>query len=91
VRELWRLHGHKDSWELGAELLALRPGYAPCRLGASEALEGLTPEDVCEAVEGVRIGLTRDERAKAVARIVRRRQHASVRVREEEAVYSARA
>ena len=89
VRELWRLHGHKDSWELRAELLALRPGGAPRRLDASEALEGLTPDDVCEAVEGVRVGLTRDERAKAVARIVRRRQQASVRVREEETTYSA--
>ena len=51
-------------------------------------LEGLTPDDVCEAVEGVRVGLTRDERAEAVARTVRRRQQASVRVREE-AAYTA--
>ena len=89
VRELWRLHGHKDSWELRAEFLALRPGGAPCGLDVSEVLEGLTPDDVCEAVEGVRISLTRNERADAVARVVRRRQRASVRVREEEAAYSA--
>ena len=47
----------------------------------------LTPDDVCEAVEGVRLSGTRDERTEAVARIVRRRQRASVRVREEEAPY----
>ena len=89
VRELWRLHGRKDSWELRAEFLALRPVEAPREIDASEVLEGLTPDDVCEAVEGVRVSLTRDERAKAVARIVRRRQQASVRVREERAIYAA--
>ncbi len=89
VRELWRLYGRKGTRELRAEFLALGPaGSAPRKLDASEVLEGLTPDDVCEAVEGVRFGLTRDERAEAVARIVRRRQQASVRVREEEATYS---
>ena len=87
VRELWRMHGRKGSAELRAEFLALRPGSAPRRLGASEVLAGLTPDDVCEAVEGVRTSRTRDERTEAVTRIVRRRQHASVRVREEEATY----
>ena len=88
VRELWRLHGRKGTRELRAEFLALGPaGSAPRKLSASEVLEGLTPDDVCEAVEGVRFGLTHDERAEAVARIVRRRQQASVRVREEEAAY----
>ena len=88
VRELWRLYGNRESWELRAELLALRPGSAPRRLDASEVLEGLTPDDVCEAVEGVEVGQTCDERTEAVARIVRRRQQGSVRVREEEAAYS---
>ncbi len=89
VRELWRLHGSRDSRELRADFLALRPGSAPRRLDASEVLAGLTPGDVCEAVEGVRAGRTRDERTEAVTRIVRRRQCASVRVREEEESYSA--
>ena len=89
VRELWWLHGRKDSWELRAEFLALDPGGAPRKLDASMLLEGLTPEDVCKAVEGVRVSLTHDERAEAVARVVQRRQRVSVRVREEEASYSA--
>ena len=89
VREFWRLHGSKESWELRAEFLALRPGEVPRRLDVSEVLEGLTPDDVCEAVEGVRVSLTLRERADAVARVVRRRQQASVRVREEEAEYAA--
>ena len=88
VRELWRLHGHKESWELRAEFLALGPGTAPRRLDASEVLEGLTPDDVCEAVEEVGASRTRDEQTEAVARIVRRRRQASVRVREEAAAYS---
>ena len=89
VRELWRLHGRKGTWELRAEFLALGPaGSAPRKLDASEVLEGLTPGDVCEAVDGVRFGLTLAERMEAVARIVRRRRQASVRVREEEAAYS---
>ena len=91
VRELWRLHGRKGTRELRAELLALRAGNAPRRLDASEVLTGLTPEDVCEAAEKVGASPTRDEQTEAVARIVRRRrQQASVRVREEAETYSAR-
>ena len=85
VRELWRLHGRRGTRELRADFLALRPGAPPRRLAASEVLGGLTPGDVCEAVEGVRLSVTRDERTEAVARIVRRRRRASVRVREDEA------
>ena len=87
VRELWRLHGRKGTRELRAELLALRAGSVPRLLDASEVLEGLTPDDVCEAVEEVGASRTRDEQTEAVARIVRRRQ-GSVRVREEAAAYS---
>ena len=85
VRELWRLHGRQGSRELKAEFLALHPGKAPRALDASEVLDGLTPADVCEAVDGVRFSLTPSERMEAVARIVRRRQRASVRVSEDEA------
>ena len=88
VRELWRLHGRKGTRELRAEFLALHAGNAPRRLDASEVLEGLTPDDVCEAVEEVGASQARDERAEAVARIVRRRRQACVRVREEAAAYS---
>ena len=88
VREVWRLYGRKGTRELRAEFLALRPGSAPRKLDASVVLEELTPDDVCEAVDGVRFSQTHDERAKAVTRIVRRRR-ASVRVREEEAAYHA--
>ena len=84
VRELWRLHGRKGSGALRADFLALAPGSEPRTLEASELLAGLTPADVCEAVDGVRIGLTLAERMEAVTRIVRRRQRASVRVREED-------
>ena len=90
VRELWRLHGRQGSRELRVEFLALRPGAGPRRLPASGVLGGLTPSDVREAVDGVRLGLTLDERKEAVARIVRRRPRASVRVREREAPYAAR-
>ena len=86
VRELWRLHGRKGSREITAGFLALQSKGAPRLLGASRVLEGITPADVCEAVEGVRFGRTRAERTEAVARIVRRR--GAVRVREEEGQYS---
>ena len=89
VRELWRLHGRKGTRELRVEFLALQPGMEPRMLDASQVLEGLTPDDVCEAVEGVRFGQTHDDRREAVARVVRRRQRASVRVREEETAYAA--
>ena len=89
VRELWRLRSPKKSWEFRAEFLALRPDSAPRRLDASEVLAGLTPDDVRDAVDGVRDGETRDDRTKAVERVVRRRQDDMVRVREEAAAYSA--
>ena len=89
VRELWLLHGRKGTKELGAEFLALRPNRPPRVLAASKVLGGLTPADVCEAVEPVRLSLSRAEQTEAVARIVRRRQRSSLRVREEPASYSA--
>ena len=88
VRELWRLHGRKGTKELRAEFLALRPDGPPRVLAASEVLGGLTPADVCEAVEPVRLGRTRTEQTEAVARIVRRRRRSSLRVREEAPPYS---
>ena len=88
VRELWRLHGRKGTRELRVEFFALGSGNAPRALDASEVLEGLTPDDMCEAVEGVRFSLTDQESREAVARVVRRRQRTSVRVREDEGVYS---
>ena len=90
VRELWLLRDPEGSGTPRAEFLALRPRTAPRRLASSNVLGGLTPDDVCEAVAGVRLSVTRDERTEAVARIVRRRQRASVRVREAETPYAAR-
>ena len=81
VRELWRLHGNGEAWEVRAEFLVLRVGSAPRLLNASEVLEGLTPADVCEAVERVGASPTLRERTEAVVQIVRPRQ-ASMRVQE---------
>jgi len=89
VRELWRLRGRKGTYDLEVDLLALRVGRPPRRLAASRVLEGLTPDDVCEAVDKVRFGATLTERMDAVSVIVRRRQRLSARVREEPATYSA--
>ena len=83
VRELWRLHGRKGTYELKVDLLALRTGRPPRQLAASRVLEGLTPADVCEAVEKVRFGETAQARMDAVSAIVARRQRLSARVREE--------
>ena len=89
VRELWRLRGRKDTYELEVDFLALRAGRPARRLAASVVLEALTPDDVCEAVAKVRFGETAQERMDAVSAIVRRRQRLSARVREEPAPYSA--
>ena len=89
VRELWRLHGRQGSRDLQVEFLALRPGTAPRSLAASAVLGALTPGDVRDAVDAMRLTLTRGERTAAVTRIVRRRQRSSVRVREEHAPYPA--
>ena len=84
MRELWRLRARTGSDELRVDFLALRAGTAPRKLDASVVLEGLTPDDVCEAVEKVRFSRTLAERTDAVSRIVLRRRRAIVRVREEE-------
>ena len=91
VRELWRVHGRKGTRELRVEFLALRPGTPPRELAASHLLGGLTAGDVRDAVDGVRSSLTPDERREAVARIVRRRRRASIRVREQGAAETATA
>ena len=90
VRELWRLRGRKGTRDLHVDFLALRPGMPPRPMPASVLLGGLVENDVREAVEDVRFGVTLQERIDAVARIVRRRQRASVRVRESDAPYAAR-
>ena len=88
VRELWRLHGRKGTRDLRVDFLALGAGTDPRPIPASDLLGGLTSDDVCEAVEGVRFSMTAQQRLDAVARVVRRRQRASVRVREAESPYS---
>ena len=89
VREFWRLRGQRGGETLSADFLALGRGAAPRPLEASAVLPGLTPSDVCEAVEGVQLSLDPREGIEAVARIVRRRRRESFRVREERAPYGA--
>ena len=87
VREMWRLHGYRGSRQFQVEFLALGTVAEPRRIDASVVLEGLTPGDVCEAADAVRLSLTPEEATEAVTQVVRRRQRASVRVRDEEAAY----
>ena len=84
VREFWRIRGRRDEREVAVDFLALPPDGPPRPLAASVVLDGLTPGDVGEAVEPVRLGRNVTERMKAVARIVRRRREAGMRVREED-------
>ena len=90
VRELWLLQDPAGAGVPSAEFLALRPRTAPRRLSSSNVLLGLTPDDICKAIVGVRLSVTRDERTEAVAGIVRRRQRTSVRARETDTPYAAR-
>ena len=74
---------------LGSVIHVQRAGSAPRKLDASVVLAGLTPDDVCEAVEKVRFSRTLAERTEAVSCIVLRRQREIVRVRAEGERYSA--
>ena len=87
VREFWRLRGKRGEKTLRADFLALRAGAQTQPLEASNVLPGLTPSDVCQAVEGVRRSGDIRKRIETVARIVRRRQQRSIRLREERAPY----
>ena len=84
VREFWQVRGWRDDREVEVAFLALRPDRPPRSLAASVVLAGLTPDDVREAVEPVRLGRNVTERMKAVARIVRRHREANIQVREED-------
>ena len=87
AREFWQLRGKGGEKTLRADFLTLRRGAAPRPLEASEVLPELTPSDVCQAVEGVRRSPSLRKRMEAVARIVRRRQQKSIRLREERTPY----
>ena len=82
AREFWQIRGRRSDPEVAVDFFALEPDAPPRPLAASVVLEGLTPGDVCEAIEPFRFSRTITERMRAVARIVRRRREASVRVRE---------
>ena len=84
AREFWQIRGRRNDREVAVDFFALQPDGPPRPLAASVVLQGLTPGDVCEAIEPVRFSRTVTERLQAVARIVRRRREASVRVREED-------
>ncbi len=88
VRELWLLRHRDGGGAPETDFLALHPRTKPRQLAASNVVSGLTPADVRDAVIGMRLSVTRDERTEAVARIVRRRQRTSMRVREERAPYA---
>ena len=90
VREFWRVRGSRGSRARAAvevSFFSLTAGSEPKPLEVSTVLPGLLPVDVRQAVEAVR--RTRDPvaRIRVVARIVRRRQEQSIRVREERAEY----
>ena len=87
VREFWRLRGKRGEKALRADFLALRAGAQAQPLEASNVLPGLTPSDVRQAIEGVRGSGDIRKRIETVARIVRRRQRRSIRLREERAPY----
>ena len=84
AREFWQIRGRRNDREVAVEFFALRSDGPPRPLAASVVLQGLTPGDVCEAIEPVRFSRNVTERMQAVARIVRRRREGSVRVREED-------
>ena len=84
AREFWQIRGRRGDPKVAVDFFALQPEEPPRPLAASVVLQGLTPGDVCEAIEPVRFSRTVTERMQAVARIVRRRREASVRVREED-------
>ena len=89
VREMWRLHGRKGSWDFEAEFLALNPGEPPQPREASAVLDGLEPADVREAMDEARLGITKSERMEAVARVMRRRRQRIARIREEAPSYDS--
>ena len=84
AREFWQIRGRRGDRGVAVDFFGLQPDAPPRPLAASVVLDGLTPDDVCEAVEPVRLGRNVTERLRAVTRIVRRRREASARVREED-------
>ena len=87
VREFWLVRGSRIREEVEVAFFSLAAGSEPEPLEVSVVLPDLTPVDVREAVEALRRSHDPVERIRVVARIVRRRQQQSLRVREERAEY----
>ena len=87
VREFWRVRGSRVRKEVEISFFSLAAGSGPKPLEVSVVLPDLLPVDVRQAVEAVLRCHDPVERIRVVARIVRRRQQQSLRVREERAEY----
>ena len=85
AREFWRVRGRLDGGEVEPEFLAIGPGASQKPLAASAVLPGLTPQDVGEAVPGLRRSPGVLDRMRIVAEIAGRRQEQSERGSEERA------
>ena len=85
AREFWRIRGRLDGGEVEPEFLAIGPGVSPKPLAASVVLPGLTPQDVGEAVPGLRRSASVLDRMRIVAEIAGRRQEQSERGSEKHA------
>lgn len=86
VREIWRLSARKDSNNYRLEFYALHPTNPPELLDVSRTLPSLRPQDVVNAMDGVRFGRTAQERRKAVTRVLRQRD--ALRIRDQQAAYA---
>ena len=81
VSELWLLKPNRNRQIIGAEFLALDPSEPPQSIHVSRVLPGILPEQVVQAIEGVRTAPTRAERSEAVMRVIGKR--GALRVQEE--------
>ncbi len=85
VSELWLLTPNRKRRIIGAKFLALQPSEPPQSIHVSRVLPGILPEQLVQAIEGVRFAPTRDERAEAVAQALGKR--GALRIQEQAAAY----
>ena len=88
VKELWQLKARKATGEVSSVgFLALHPECPPKETPVSRVLPGLTSSQVRDALANLKFARTRQERTKAVSRVILKR--GALRVREEKAEYAS--
>ena len=85
VVELWLFKANRKGEVLNGKFFSLHESQPAQVIYASRVLPGVEPGNVAEAIKGVRMALTLDERTEAIERVIGK--HGAMRVQDEAGTY----